>query len=742
MSSLWVSLSSDLQTFRPLISFTLAPPPPPFSFMNLQRYLFLFLRYLWLILLLVAASLAGAWVWLGKQTPVYASQAVIEVVSDQAQVLDTIKDVKDSRITGLDALNTVVQSLTSNTMMLAVANSTGRAAEWAAKSSNGKVTPDMESSLAASIRAQLSVSLRKGTRLIDIVAEDSSPEKARDLAAKVTEEFMATQAQDRTDVGKDANSFLVNEANKLKKKLEESETKLARYRLDTKAVSLKDNQNIVNDRLAQLNNQVTDAAGKRAAVETDLEALKKVDLNDLEGLLRLPSVAALPEISTLRAALAARESEFVALKERYLELHPKYIAASTELEEFRKKLRTAIASAGETLRQQFNSFVETESKIKALLAEQEKKALEMDEISIPYNVLQREVQTDRALYEAILTRLKETNVTQGLSKNPYRINGEPLINLRPVRPNKSKTMLLAGIIALGLSAGFILVMDRMDSSVRTVDEAEAEFNLPVLAAVPEGPVGKIDVGGTVMTDAPDSAQAEAFRNLRASISLMGDEKHRRLLLVTSAIPSEGKTFCSTNLAAALAGQGLRTLIIDADLRRPALSASLLPPDERRGDHYRGLTDVLSGLCDVKEAVRPTTVHGLSLLPSGRRAPNPSELLAQHDIPALLDKLLEQYDRVVIDSAPINAVSDTLGLAPHVHAICVVLMFGKTPRRAIQRAINLLQKGGARIAGLVMNRMPANKGAAYYYYYYGDPYTKDSVYGADKASSKSRRKMPK
>ncbi len=268
------------------------------------------------------------------------------------------------------------------------------------------------------------------------------------------------------------------------------------------------------------------------------------------------------------------------------------------------------------------------------------------------------------------------------------------------------------------------------------------WGLPVLAVVPEADLSKLPKGGSFVTEDSNSSQAESFRTLRASLSLLGEEDQRRIILVTSAIPSEGKTFTAHNLAASLATQGLRTLIIDGDLRRPALSSLLLEPDERKGTEFRGLTDVLSNLCATKEAVRPTPIHNLDLLPSGRRAPNPAELLAQPNVIALINQFAWEYDRVVIDSPPVNAVSDSLTLAPHMHAVVLVLRSSKTPRRAIMRAITLLQKAGARMAGLVMNRMATRSGAAYYYYYYGDSYVNDTVYSGDDKKGQKNRKRSK
>jgi len=706
--------------------------------MNFHRYLFLLLRYSWLIVLLTGLAVAGAWIYLGKQSPVYASRATLEVESEQANVVN-IQDVKDNRIATLDAINTVVQNLTNNTLMLAVAKRIGRTQEWEALNPTGQITPAQESQLAASVRDQLAVSLRRNTRLINVIAEASDPEKARALADAVTTEFLLSLGDDRSRVGKEASTFLIEEADRLRKKLDESENKVAKYRLENNAVSVEQNQNIIVGRLTTLNVEVTDTSTKKAALQADLRALEAVDPKNTEDMMRLPSVAALPQVAVLRTALTAKEADFAAVEERYLELHPKYVAAQSELNDLRSKFRDAVREAGAQLRQQFDTFVETESNLKALLAEQEKKALELDRMTIPYRVLQREAESDRQLYETILTRLKETDVTKGVKKSPYRVVEEPMVSSLPIRPNRMKTMMTATLLGLAAAIGLILLLDHLDSSIRTVDQAESELGLPVLAAVPEMKADAMPLGGTVLQHAPGSSQAEAFRSLRASLSLLGDESRRRIFLVTSSIPLEGKTFSSLNLAAALASQGLNTVLVDADLRRPALSASLIGTEKRRGEEYRGLSDVLSGLVPLAKVIQETPVENLYLVPAGRRAPNPAELLAQPLTAKVIEALAAAYDRVVIDSAPINAVSDSLSLAGHAHAVCMVVRFGKTPRRAITRALQLLNQTGANMAGLVMNRVPSNRGAAYYYYYYGDSYVKDSVYGSDAASAEGKRK---
>ncbi|MBP7950084.1 MAG: polysaccharide biosynthesis tyrosine autokinase [Verrucomicrobiales bacterium] len=703
--------------------------------MHFQRYLFLFLRNSWIMVLLVAAGLGGAWAWLSQQTPIYASRAALEVEDSTINPLgDKVGTIQNERYTGLDSLNTDVQAMTGNAVMLATAEATGLTAEWASKDPTGKVSAVMESSLAATTRSQLTVSLRRGTRIIDVVAEDADPEKARLVADTVLSEFLKAKQQAKVDDIAKMKSPLQKEVERLKLKLDEAEKAIADWPSKNDAISAEESQMLLNTRIRDLDKQAAESKVRIAVLETDLATLQRTDPKDVEAMLKLESVNTLTEVAALRLEITKQQSAFEALKERYGPKHPKFIAAHAQLQDLDGKLHAAVGKAGDSLQQQFKTLQENRDKVEKMLANENQALLVLNKKLIPYNLMKEQLKADRDIYASLLTSNKEMEINPDLLKNKYRIIEPALVNPLPVRPNRTKTLAIAGLLALALGVGIILLIDRLDASIRTVDQAESELELPVLAAIPECKDLK-ESSVPVLESDPGSSQSEAFRSLRAALSLLGEETNRRLLLVTSAVPSEGKTFTSLNLAAALAGQGLRTLLIDADLRRPMLSACFLSRDIRSEEDYRGLSDVLSGLEEPKGAIRSTETEGLSLLPSGRRPPNPSELLAQPRLPKLLASLLADYDRIILDTAPIHAVSDTLYLSPHAHAVCLVLRFGKTPRRIIQRAIELLQKSGARMAGIVMNRLPVGRGASYYYYYYGDPYVKDSVYGSDSRKGK-------
>lgn len=695
-----------------------------------RRYYFVFLRGWWLVALVVTVVVGATWLWLKRQTPYYASRAVIRVEEQQNKVLSKIEDVKEERLESLFFLNTVVQSLTSNSLMqrVVVANGLDRDPSFAHPGAGGQ--PPLEIELAGRMRSLVTAGLRRGTRLIDVTVEHPDPEKARDLAASVVHEFIEGTYEERGQVIEGATVFLEKEYADLKKKLEESEARLAAYRSQNHdAVSVVEQQNIIVDRLKALNAQVTEADNRVIQLESDLKRIEQVQDASLDDLLGIPSVAAIPVVAQSREALSSREADFAALKTRYLEKHPKYIEASTRLTELRQSFESTVRNSDVLLRQQFQSAQEAQRGLHQALEDQKKKVLELDAIAIPYKALLREAEANRALFESVASRLKETQLTERMQRSPYTVVEKPMVSALPVRPNKRSTLLKALIGGILGGLALVYLLDRLDSSLRTVDQAEHELGLGALAALPDAGRKMARERGLVMLEEGGSSAAEAFRTLRASLSLLGEESTRRLFLLTSAVPAEGKTYTSMNLAVALARQGHRTLLIDGDLRRPQVSTVLLSDLKEKRGEILGFSDLLSGEATMAQALRPTDIENLTVLVAGRRAPNPAELLAQASTPALIQEFAARFDRVVIDSAPINAVSDTLSLAPHVHAVCLVVRAGKTPRRAVERAVKLLRQSGARIAGFVLNRVPRGRSASYYYYYYGDTYVKDGVYGA-------------
>ena len=685
-----------------------------------KRYYYLILGRLWLILLIIAVGVGGTWAWLQRQPFIYASTATILVEQAEPRVIK-MERVENEKPESAEFVLTAAQMLKSKELMLRAAHELSLKKDfdlgWR-KADGSKFTEDELASLLAD---RVETKLRRLTRLIDITAEDTNPKRAKMIAEAVATEFLKQSYERNASLSRAANEFLHQEADRLKAKLQQSEQELQQYRVENDAVSLEDRQNVIVDKLKEINSQAAQAKESRLRLESDLEQMRRIDPSDTEDLLRIESVAKLPQVTEIRLRIVEAESELAMLKQRYLHLDPKRASAVNKLSQLSQSLADLVAKAGDSVKKRYEAAVDTEQKLDFALKQQEKIALDLNRISIPYNVLAREVASDRSMYDAVITRLQETTVTQSLDKTPFRIVEQPQTSIEPVKPNRPKILIVAFFLSLAAGIGVVLGLDSIDTTFRSVDEVEKSLGLPVIAAVPDAASLK---SHNLLVSHPKTGQAESFRILAASLSLIGPEENRRTFLFTSAILSEGKTFNTLHCATAFAQNGLKTILVDADLRRPRLHGELLNDKSE----YLGLSDYLSELVPLEEAIAPTHIEKLDLIPAGRYWPKPIMVLSSPAFPALIKHLLNDYDRVIVDSAPINAVSDTLLLAKYFNGVCLVIRNGKTPRPAVERAARLLEQSGANVVGTILNRLPRGHGADYYYYYYGDEYAKGAAYG--------------
>ena len=548
--------------------------------------------------------------YISKAPRIYASKAVIQVEQQLPKVLNKIENVNEENPNSEDFLKTVAELLNSDSLMLQVVRSNGLDKDPRFAPRRAESPAYLDSELASGMKRKIRVTQRRGSRLIDVEAEDQNPAMACALANSVVNEFIRQAFEKNASASKMANEFLYQQAARLKIKLEASEQKLQQYKEEHQAVSLEEKQNITVEKLKNLNEKVTEANRARMKLESDLRAVKASDGKDVSRLLQIESVAALPQVSEIQSQLVRAKSDFAAITQRYLHGHPKYIAAATQIRDLERSLAEELRKSGETLVQQYQAAKDIEDKLNRALKDQETKALELSKISIPYNVLSREAESDRILYDNVITRLKETGVDKGPEQVPYRIAENAMVSSHPVRPHKALLLLFAIFGGGALGVGIALARELIDNTVRTVDDAERTFDVRVLAAVPERkgkPGREID-----FIENPCSAQADAIRALRASLSVAaGDEAHS-CHIVTSAGPVEGKSYVCVNLAAAFASRGLKTLVIDADLRRPQTSELLCGAES---GSPAGLADYLLNPVSLDQIIYPFAAERLFMLPS-------------------------------------------------------------------------------------------------------------------------------
>ena len=697
------------------------------SSFDFRIFTYTLLEKSWVILICLAAAAFWTLGYLQRAPILFSSTATLQVEQDDEKVVN-IQAIRQEDTRSQEVLRTIEQNLQSRAILERTVDLAKLGEDARFVSTQGE-RPSRES-LAGALAGMVTVRLRRGTRLIDVLVVHTNAQITAKVANAIVQAYMEENYEQYTNMSSRGNSFLTTEQDRLAKKLHASEIALDEYKKKSGTISLDEKLDVVAPKLKELSQRYTDAQNSLIKLETEFAQLQKMGTNDLAKMMVLSLTSNDREVMEAQGNLTKVEADFIALKQRYKEKHPKYIQANTQVEEYRKSFTNAVLRVPHTAQAALESARINAEALKKAMQEQEAVAQDLSKQAIQYNVLKREVETDQKLYEGILTRLKETGLTQKLYSEKIRVVQPAFAASSPFSPNRSR-ILTQGLLA-GLVGGILLVLfiNSLDTSLKTVDQAEHYLQLPVLSAIPQIKEVKGGKGAIVVSEDAKSMGAEAFRSLRTSLSMLGREEERKVFLFTSAIPQEGKTFCSVNYSGCLAQQGLKTLLIDCDLRRPAVELALLGKKTKNV----GVTDYLIGTKKLNEIIQPTFLENFFYIPAGTTAPNPAELLAQGGFNGLLDEACLQFDRVVVDSAPVHAVSDTLMVLDRVQTVCIVVRANKTSRKGVARAIKMLHGAGAPVAGVLLNRLPRRRGRGYYYdpyydYSYHSSYGEKGVYGA-------------
>ena len=686
---------------------------------DLRAWWHLFLERAWWFAASVTVCAVAGSIYAVRLPKIYEATTTVQVETEQ-QRLVKIDNRRSEEATDEEVLETIEQKLLNPGLALRLVHHPEVAADPAFLRHIPR--PASDARLRDALSRQISASVRRGTSLIDVTVEDEDPAMAQKLARLLVEEYLRGSAEDRVAVSRVASDHLREEAGRLQARLSKSEHALQQYKVQHRAVSLEEKQNIVVERLKELSAKVTAAKTERLKLETERAQIELLAGEPPEKLLAFSSIAGAEEVGELRRKIHEKETEIAALSRRYKPEHPKFIQAASEIAELRSALAQGIQKAAQTMSAGLDAAQITESKLEQALRGQEELALELSKVAIPYEALEREVISDRALYDSLLGRLKEAEIGQGISQHAVHVVAPALLPDRPSKPNRRLILLLS--IGAGCALGLTLALGSslLDDSLKTVNQAEQALGLRSLGAIPARAKTKLADAARLLVDKPQSAIAECFRAVRTALHFAAGDNDYRVVLFTSAIPGEGKSFCAINYAIALAQQHYRTLLIDADLRLPSIGKVFFP-----GEEPPGLSDLLLGRCELEEAVRSAGIDKLSIIAAGAPVSHPAELVGGGLLDELLELALDDFDRVVIDTAPVHAVSETLVLASAAKAVCLVVRAGKTPGLVAVRALQRLRDCGAQVPGFVLNGVPARNGG-YYYHYHAPGYGKDEVYG--------------
>ncbi|HKY23485.1 MAG TPA: polysaccharide biosynthesis tyrosine autokinase [Vicinamibacterales bacterium] len=573
-------------------------------------------------------------------------------------------------------------------------------------STPGQATKD---SLVNAFLRTVNVDQVRGSRLVNVSVTSADAAFAARAADTLVEEYVRFNLEFRTDATRKSLDFLSSEITKQQKKVEDSERAMAQYRENNNALSLEDGKNTVVAGLNQVNDSFLRTRSERIQKESLYNQVASLPPT---ALAESATLNANPQVQSLRARLSELQRQKVQLNERYGPKNPQVIENENAIIDTTKNYQMALTAAVEALKTDFETARAQERRFAAALEESKGAATDLSRKSVGYTVLEREAQSNRQIYEALLQRQNELQIVSNSGGNNVRLMDRAVVPRSPFTPNVRRNILLGALAGILLAVGLVLGIDYLDDTVKTPEDITRRLKLPFLGLVP---AIRGNTHPLLSQEVPHEF-GEAFRALRTSLVFSSGAEGTRVIALTSAQPLEGKTTTACNIAIALAYGGSRVLLIDADMRRPSVSRTL------GIENTIGLSHLLTGQATARQAIRRTNVQNMWVMTAGLTPPNPSELLASERMKTLISNVQNgPFDWVLIDTPPVLAVTDAVIIAPWVAGVVFIIGSEMTQRRLAERAVETLMTSRPRVLGAVLNRVDIVRNRYYYSRYYGYKY---------------------
>jgi len=662
-------------------------------------------------LLVVAATVLYAW----TRTPRYTATSRL-LIENKGVNLTSMQDAFDpgrSALTQRDLIQTQVQLIKSTPVMEAVLQQ-----GFLAQSKDFRESKDPVRQLAELIQ----VTPARSGFVLDVSVERESPTEAARIVNAVVSSYLAENRRRRMGVSDEGIAELKKKAEELRVRLNESTTALHAFMATNRMVSFEDAQNIVVDRLKGLNQNLMKAEPLRMQAEAHYrtaEAAMKAGQAE-----SIPGVQASTLINGLKTDLARLEQQYSEMRARLGDMHPQLQSTIAQMDAIRTKLAMESTYVVDALRGRYEQALNEEKMLREELRKQEEAVLQFNELAAKYNLFRQSRDSIQEAYSTIIRRIDELNVSQlsGQGDSVFVVSRAEVPQEKSW-PSRSR-MLLMGIFFGGLLAiGVCFFLDYMDTTIKGESDVRTLLNSSVIGGVPsaEAEAGEVAFDDLFAVNKPRSHFAEAFRSARTALAFSMVDKPLRSVVVTSAMPAEGKTLTAVNLAVAHAQAGKRTLLIDADLRKPRVHAVF------NGRSDVGLSNLLaSGKLESETAIVQAGIDNLFYMTSGPVPPNPVELLDSERFGRRLEEWLKQYEMLVFDAPPMLNLADALVIGKHMDGAVLVVRTFVTNKYAAQQVARQIAASKIKLLGVLLNNVDMPSGAAYssYYYsryggYYGD-----------------------
>ena len=679
-----------------------------------------------------------------RMQPVYRATARMEVQAE-TPALQTLNELNPSAAADAAFLQTQVDLLQNNNLAWQTMQELGLANGSVELGAGGNLWPGGTSrsavstpaSLIRSFKKHLHVELLNESRLVEVSFESVDSNLAARVANTLVKDYVESNYRSKYETTRQASAWMEQQLDELKAKVEKAQQALVDYEREYSIANLGDKENVVQQRLAQLSTDLTAAQVDRASKQSVYDSARS---------------------NSAESAAVGEDALLGQLESKSAELHTEYAAATSQygpnfykvkqlgnqisevealIDRERKRIMLRIES-------DYHTAVRREQLLTQDVGQQRAAVEKLNQLLIKYTILKGDFETNQQLYDELLKRLKDATVSVSLRATSVRLADAALVPTTPIRPDKRVDIAVGLLVGLILGVTLAFIREGLDRTVKTAEDIENQIAIPTLAVIPLGTKSRGRYGryfareapkvpasgnlGLAIMNSPRSEMAESFRALRTSILLSSSPQPPQVLLVTSAHPSEGKTFASVNLALALAQRGGRVLLIDGDLRKPTVLKALgLGNGEGEGDGS-GLSSYLTGEQGIDSALMSfTALPNLSVLPSGPIPANPAELVSSPAMVRLVGELRQRFEHIVFDSPPLLLVTDGILLSTLADGVVLVVESGSTSRGALHRVRQILDRSGAKTLGAVLNKLD-DRVDGYYtsrYRYYGYYYSRDA-----------------
>jgi polysaccharide biosynthesis transport protein len=725
---------------------------------HLYDYLLILRKHQWLILSFLMVVVTIVTVATFRMKPVYSASAKIEIDRENTTMLPFQgADSYDLMVDLDNYIETQSRILTSETLALQTIRNLGLAGnpEFSGDGSseaiatgsleNQKLPPEIGAFLGS-----LTVKRIPNTRLMEVSFESTDPKMAARILNAHLLSYIDQNFKSGYDATAKASGLLQEELKELGEKVRLSEDARIQYERDNQIWAVDDkndksNVNVTTERFADLNKQLTEAQSESLKKQALYEFAKT---GDTDAVPQLRDNATLQDMQKKRADLAIQYSDAV---NQYGPNYPKVQRLQAQMSEVDEQMARERKGIIAQLESEYRQAKQQEELLSHALDQQKLEVNAMSEKMIQYNILKREAEANKSLYDGLQTKLKEAQISSGLRSSNIRIVDPAMIPSTPTRPAKARNIALAFLVGLVGGIGLALLREYLDNTVKTPDDVENLARLPSLAVVPSFGDGSAEAKRNIFLRAatnghekrvelvaqhlPKSQMSEAFRALRTALLLSQPDHPPQVILVTSALPREGKTTAAANLAVTLAQLGDKTVLVDADLRKPGVGRLL----NLGNGKYAGLSSYLAGVSSLELVTVPhPAIPNLAAIPTGPLPPNPADLLSSNRLSDAITELRKNFKFIVIDSPPIMAATDAVILSVQTDGVLLVVRSGETPKEAFTRTRDLLTSVKCHLLGVVLNAVDSSAPDYYYSYRY---YPYSYGYGPQESPEMGREETP-